>query len=373
MEEKVIMVDIEKIKPNPKNFFRPLDPEEMVDFISSLKDVGMIQPIIVDKDSTIIAGEQRWRAAKEMGWKEVPVIIRDEPDEKKREIIMIHENIRRRHLTPGEMMKAVSRLVELTGSTYKAAKESGIPKRTVIRYAQIDRSLIQELKELLNNSKLGPHAAEIISRLTEDEQRNFYEELKSLGNPILEQEIAKKYGKEISHYRMQIHELEEKEKALTEKIEDMERALRAEYEENTKLNDMVNRVLTERDDAREDLDDLREELQMIRAERNQLKEQKNVMKLRVSRRLSDLDLAFAHQAVLKYIEPLNLLKVPPEKYQELFKIFMIVFRKCAKNLDVSKIPQAMLIDWVDELWLWIKSVRNNLGVKDAKEDIKNKN
>jgi ParB family chromosome partitioning protein len=69
-------VEISKLKPHPKNF-EVYGQEEVSDLIKSLTDHGMKNPIIVNKEFTIISGHRRYKAALELGWEEVPYIVRE--------------------------------------------------------------------------------------------------------------------------------------------------------------------------------------------------------------------------------------------------------------------------------------------------------
>jgi ParB family chromosome partitioning protein len=108
------LISINKIKPNkdqPRKYF---DNEKIMELAESIKQHGLIQPLVVKKEGefySIIAGERRWRAAKLAGVKELPTIIMDLSDEKLLEISLI-ENIQREDLNPIEEGKAYQRLLE---------------------------------------------------------------------------------------------------------------------------------------------------------------------------------------------------------------------------------------------------------------------
>ena len=90
-----IMVPILKVEPNPNQPRRQFDEDSLQELADSVKQYGILQPLIVkkhDKFYEIIAGERRWRAAKLAGLKEVPVLIRDYAENEIVEIALI-ENI----------------------------------------------------------------------------------------------------------------------------------------------------------------------------------------------------------------------------------------------------------------------------------------
>lgn len=109
-----IIVPILKIEPNPDQPRRQFDEDSLQELADSIKQYGILQPLIVKKHEKfyeIIAGERRWRAAKLAGLKEVPVLIRDYAENEIVEIALI-ENIQREDLNPIEEALAYKRLME---------------------------------------------------------------------------------------------------------------------------------------------------------------------------------------------------------------------------------------------------------------------
>ena len=104
---------ITMVEPNRKQPRKNFDEDSLQELCDSIKQVGMIQPILVQNRNDhyeIIAGERRWRAAKMAGLKEIPVIIRDYSDQEIMEISLI-ENIQREDLKPIEEAQAYKRLL----------------------------------------------------------------------------------------------------------------------------------------------------------------------------------------------------------------------------------------------------------------------
>ncbi|HCW72442.1 MAG TPA: chromosome partitioning protein ParB [Clostridiaceae bacterium] len=112
-EESVSVLNINNIKANKKQPRKYFDEEKIAMLAESIKEHGMIQPIIVQKDEDdyrIIAGERRWRAAKRANLKEVPVIVMDIAESAVLEISLI-ENIQRQDQNPIEEANAYKRLI----------------------------------------------------------------------------------------------------------------------------------------------------------------------------------------------------------------------------------------------------------------------
>lgn len=114
-EEKdgTLMVKLSKVEPNREQPRKNFDEDSLQELAESLKQFGMLQPILVQNRGDyyeIIAGERRWRAAKIAGLKEVPVIVRKLTDQEIVEISLI-ENIQREDLNPIEEAQAFKRLL----------------------------------------------------------------------------------------------------------------------------------------------------------------------------------------------------------------------------------------------------------------------
>lgn len=109
-------IDISLIRANNTQPRKSFDEEKIMELSESIKQYGVIQPILITKDEevhtyTIVAGERRWRAAKLAGIKEIPVIIKELNKKEILEISLI-ENIQRQDLNPIEEAKAYKNLLE---------------------------------------------------------------------------------------------------------------------------------------------------------------------------------------------------------------------------------------------------------------------
>ena len=108
------LVKISSVEPNLNQPRRHFDEDALLELSESIKQFGVLQPILVQKKKDyfeIIAGERRWRAAKMAGLKEVPVVVKEFTDQEIVEISLI-ENIQREDLNPIEEAMAYKRLME---------------------------------------------------------------------------------------------------------------------------------------------------------------------------------------------------------------------------------------------------------------------
>lgn len=113
VKKEEVMVKLTEIEPNREQPRKNFDEDSLLELAESIKQFGVIQPLIVQKKGEIyeiIAGERRWRAAKMAGLKEVPVIVKEYSEQERMEISLI-ENIQRENLNPIEEAMAYKRLL----------------------------------------------------------------------------------------------------------------------------------------------------------------------------------------------------------------------------------------------------------------------
>lgn len=166
---EIKITDIAANENQPRRFF---ENEALAELAESVKEHGVLQPIVVrkDKDSfEIVAGERRWRAARMAGLKTIPAIIKDYNPGQALEIALI-ENLQREDLNPVEEANAYKMLME----EHKLSQED-ISKRIGKSRPAIANSLRllnlkEEVKELLIAGKLTPGHARALLNFEEDEQ-----------------------------------------------------------------------------------------------------------------------------------------------------------------------------------------------------------
>lgn len=133
-KEYDVEIDIRKIEPNRNQPRKQFDEDAIEELAESIKQFGVIQPLIVKKKGDyyeIIAGERRWRASKKAGLKKVPVIIKNY-DEKEILKISLIENLQREDLNPIEEAQAYQKLQEDYGLKQDEIAASVSKSRTVI-------------------------------------------------------------------------------------------------------------------------------------------------------------------------------------------------------------------------------------------------
>lgn len=147
--EKIQKIKLTKIEPNRNQPRKKFDEEALDELSESIKEYGLLQPIIVTKKDDyyeIVAGERRWRASKKAGLKEIPVIIRDDDERRNKEIALI-ENIQREDLNPIEKALGIKSLMEEYGLTQqKVADILGKARSSIantVRILNLDERVIE--------------------------------------------------------------------------------------------------------------------------------------------------------------------------------------------------------------------------------------
>jgi ParB family chromosome partitioning protein len=157
---------LDSLEPNPFQPRTVFEPSRLQELAASLKETGMVQPILVRRQGEryqIIAGERRWRAAREAGLATVPVVVRDVPDERLLELALV-ENIQRQELLPLEEAQAYQRLHEEFRLTQEeVARRVGKDRSTVANTLRLLR-LPRDVRELLSAGRLDAgHARALLA------------------------------------------------------------------------------------------------------------------------------------------------------------------------------------------------------------------
>lgn len=147
--EKITKIKLTEIEPNRNQPRKKFDEESLEELANSIKEYGLIQPIVVAKKEDyyeIVAGERRWRASKKAGLKEVPVIIREDDERRNKEIALI-ENIQREDLNPIEKAMGIRSLMDEYGLTQqKVADILGKARSSIantVRILNLDQRVIE--------------------------------------------------------------------------------------------------------------------------------------------------------------------------------------------------------------------------------------
>ena len=170
-----VSLPISQVEPGLNQPRKRFDPETLAELADSIRIHGIIQPLTVRRLSTgyyqIIAGERRWRAAKDAGLREVPVVIIEADDKKVMEIGLI-ENLQREDLNPVEEAQGYQTLMEEYGLTQEQVAQQMGKSRPAITNTLRLLALPEYLLELVAQDQLSAgHARALLAAPTPALQR----------------------------------------------------------------------------------------------------------------------------------------------------------------------------------------------------------
>ena len=122
----IAYIDINDIKPNSNQPRKTFDEEKLEELAASIEEHGLIQPVVLRKAGKgyeIVAGERRWRAARKVGIKELPCIVKELTDEENM-LLAIIENMQREDLNPIEEAEGLKQMIDTYGLTQEQVSKS---------------------------------------------------------------------------------------------------------------------------------------------------------------------------------------------------------------------------------------------------------
>lgn len=160
-------VAVASVRPNPFQPRKKIDEQELAELADSINASGLLQPVVVRAVAgghfELIAGERRWRAVQRLGWKTVPVVVK-EADDRTLLTLAIIENIQRADLSPLEEAASYQRLIEeFQSSQADVARLVGRDRSTVANALRLLR-LPAEVREMVEDRKLSEgHARALLA------------------------------------------------------------------------------------------------------------------------------------------------------------------------------------------------------------------
>ena len=205
-KEGVIDINMSLIDNNPAQPRKNFDPTALQELATSIKNYGVIQPIVVKKKGDrylIIAGERRFRACKLAGVKTIPAVVRDYTDSQIKEIALL-ENIQREDLNPMETATCMQELLKDYGWTQEELSEKLGKSRPAVTNTLRLLSLCPEVQDMIRSGKLSAgHARCLVVVQDKDVQirlanmaitkritvRAMEKAIKELSNPQVKREV----------------------------------------------------------------------------------------------------------------------------------------------------------------------------------------
>lgn len=223
---------ITEVEPNREQPRKNFNQEALEELAESIKEYGLIQPIIVTKKDgyySIIAGERRWRASKLAGLTEIPVIVREDDERKNTEISLI-ENMQREDLNPFEKAVGIKNLMITYGYTQEEVAQKLGKSRSAIANTVRTLNLEPRVLELVKEGKLSEGHCRALLAIT-DPEKQYLTAINMLERGATVREVEQT-GKEIN--KKQVSKEQLKRNAILYK--DIENTFQGFFGTKVKLN-----------------------------------------------------------------------------------------------------------------------------------------
>jgi ParB family chromosome partitioning protein len=178
VRDQLMELDVDSLSPNNRQPRSHFDEAALADLARSIQANGILQPIVARRDGQryeIVAGERRWRAAKSLGLKKIPAVVREFPPQKMLEAALV-ENLQRENLNAMEEARAYEWLIQDFGlSQEEVATRVGKDRSTITNMLRLLK-LPPEVQALVVDGKLGPgHARALLSVGAADKMKELAE------------------------------------------------------------------------------------------------------------------------------------------------------------------------------------------------------
>lgn len=185
--KEIVNIDIDKIYANPDQPRKVFDGEKIEVLSSSIKNYGVLQPIVVKPDDSgrymIIAGERRYRASKKAKLKEMPAVIKDIPMKDLMEIALI-ENLQREDLNAIEEALAYKSLIDHYNVTQEEISEAVGKSRPHITNTLRLLNLCKEVMSMVEDSRITPGHGKALLRIPDHKIQL------QIANRVMEEELS---------------------------------------------------------------------------------------------------------------------------------------------------------------------------------------
>ena len=334
-EVQNIAVDVLKVHPRNQEFFDDISGQDYENFKKSISEEGIISEIIVAPDMTIISGHQRYKAAKDLGMKMVPIRIREDLiDEDKKLKVLLAANFGRTKNDEEKQRKVAVEYVRLCGyspngdrsteaqsglrlTLDEIAHQLGTSKTNLKRALSIERNLTDSMKELLDTGIISKTlAADTIASLSPQEQEELISSLDTTKR--ITQKEMQKY----------IDEVKESKKRLESQVAEL-RSEKSVLETKVRINE----------ENAERYEKLQSDINFLTKKKTDLGRQIN----------SATELADLTVKLQKLLEE---------------ELAPIKFKRCMEELDSSDVCVENLLDIITKIDNWSSEMKNIVNKKN---------
>ena len=161
-----IMMKINDVEPNRDQPRKHFEEDALLELADSIKQFGILQPLIVQKRNDyyeIIAGERRWRAARQAGLEDIPAMVLEAEEDEVMELALI-ENLQRQDLNPIEEAEGYERLMKQFGLTQEQVAKRVVKSRSAVANALRLLALPTEVRTMVSEGEIsGGHARAVLA------------------------------------------------------------------------------------------------------------------------------------------------------------------------------------------------------------------
>jgi len=230
--KKLLELEVEKIKPNPYQPREKYDPQKLAELANSIKEKGLIQPVVVRKTDSgfeLIAGERRLKAAKDVGMKLIPALIMENLTKAGMLELTLVENVQREDLNPIEAAKGYQRLLtELGLSQNDVSKRIGKERSSIantLRLLQLPKSI----QKMILEAKLSEGHARAILAVRDPDQQLL------LAKRIINQGLSVREVESLVYPEKKAKERKKKLRILSPALQEIEDKLREVFGTSVRL------------------------------------------------------------------------------------------------------------------------------------------
>jgi ParB family transcriptional regulator, chromosome partitioning protein len=233
-EDRIVEIPLEDIVPNPYQPRKTFDDTKITELAMSIKEYGVLQPIILRRGEAnyqLVAGERRFRAAKEAGLSTIPAVIREIQEERLMEIALI-ENLQRENLNPMDEAFAYDRLMKNSGMTQDQLSDRlGISRSQIANYVRL-LHLSDEAKSLLAEGQISVGHAKVLASLANENDQT------DLVRIIVREQLSVRQTEELARQNEQkvSKKARRSKTSLSPEIESLEDALKVRLGAMVKLS-----------------------------------------------------------------------------------------------------------------------------------------
>ena len=169
----IAYIDINDIKPNSNQPRKTFDEEKLQELAASIEEHGLIQPVVlrkVKRGYEIVAGERRWRAARIIGIREIPCIVKELSDEENM-LLAIIENMQREDLNPIEEAEGISQMIDTYGLTQEQVSRSVGKSRPYIANSLRLLTLAAPVRRYVSEGELSAGHARALAVIKDEEKQ----------------------------------------------------------------------------------------------------------------------------------------------------------------------------------------------------------